>query len=133
MIDQANDTGKWVASALSKPSEALGQHFLEAAGWYSINDVCEIFAEVTGKQILFQEVSESAFAASNGEEVCEAWILLRDYAYFGPGARERLDTSLKVYESAALSSNYFADRCVLQFLDQEPTSLKQYLVSSSPW
>jgi hypothetical protein len=103
MIDQANDTGKWVASALSKPSEALGQHFLEAAGWYTINDICEIFAEITGKQILFQEVSESTFAALKGEEICEAWILLRDYAYFGPGAKERLDASLKACKPPALS------------------------------
>jgi hypothetical protein len=96
LIDAANDTGKWVISILSNQSEALGQHFLEAAGWYTINDICAIFTKVTGKKILFQQVSESDFAASNGEELCEAWILLRDYAYFGLDAKVRLQASLEV-------------------------------------
>jgi hypothetical protein len=106
MIDEANDTGKWVVSILSKPSEALGEHFLEAAGWYTVDDICAIFAEVTGKQILFQQASESAFAASNGEEVCEAWILLRDYAYFGSDAKVRLQASLEVSYPPDMESEF---------------------------
>ena len=96
LIDAANDTGKWVASILSRPSEALGQHFLEAAGWYTIDDICTIFTKVTGKAMLFQQVSESAFEASSDKELCEAWILLRDYAYFGLDAKVRLQVSLQV-------------------------------------
>lgn len=101
MIDAARDTGKWVTSAMLKRSEALGQHFLEADGWYTINDICDIFLKVTGKQIRFQEVSEADFAAAVGEEVCEAWLLLRDFAYFGPAAKERLADSLKVRSGEA--------------------------------
>ena len=96
LIDAANDTGKWVVSILSHPSEALGRHFLEAAGWYTIDDICATFTKVTGKVILFQQVSESVFEASSGKELCEAWILLRDYAYFGLDAKVRLQVSLQV-------------------------------------
>jgi hypothetical protein len=113
MIDEANDTGKWVVSILSKPSEALGEHFLEAAGWYTVDDICAIFAEVTGKQILFQQASESAFAASNDEEVCEAWILLRDYAYFGSDAKVRLQASLEVSYPPTWSRNFLANHTAI--------------------
>ena len=133
MIDEANDTGKWVVSALSKRSEALGQCFLEAAGWYTVNDICTIFSETTGRRLKFQEVSESDFIATNGEEVCEAWILLRDFAYFGPGAKEKLETSLKVGKVIYTGCECADYLYYFKFLDQKATTLQEYLVSSGPW
>ena len=111
-----------MVSILSKPSEAVGQHFLGAAGWYTIDDICAIFAKVTDKQILFQQVSESAFAATNGEEVCEAWVLLRDYSYFGLNAKVRLQASLEVSQPLIPSQRCFANHsyCDFSFLVNSP-------------
>jgi hypothetical protein len=96
MIDEASDTGEWVASILLKQQQALGQHFVEAAAWYTIDDICSIFHETTGKRLVFKEVSDDNFSASVGVQMCEAWVLVRDFAFFGPDAKERLNESLRV-------------------------------------
>lgn len=89
MIDVASDTGKWVVASLLKTSEALGQHFVLAEGWYTVKDVCEIFSRVTGKTLRFEHLSDSEYTASVGQELSESWQLLRDFAYFGPSAKKR--------------------------------------------
>ncbi|KAM0255741.1 hypothetical protein ACHAQJ_005495 [Trichoderma viride] len=114
MIDEARDTGEWVVSILLKQQQVLGQRFVEAAAWYTIDDICSIFRQATGKRLVFKEVSEADFSASVGDQMCEAWLLVRDFAYFGSDARERLNNSLK-------------------FLNKPPTTLQQYLMASGQW
>ncbi|KAL6802720.1 NAD(P)-binding protein [Trichoderma sp. SZMC 28013] len=114
MIDVASDTGKWVVASLLKKSEALGQHFVLAEGWYKVKDLCEIFSRVTGKTLKFENLSDSEYTASVGQELSESWQLLRDFEYFGPSAKKR---SLEA----------------TQFLFDRPTTLEEYLRKSAPW
>ncbi|KAK4076738.1 uncharacterized protein Triagg1_4341 [Trichoderma aggressivum f. europaeum] len=66
-IDVVSDTGKWVIASLLKRSEALGQHFVLAVGWYTVKELCETFLRVTGKTLKHEHVSDAEYAASVGQ------------------------------------------------------------------
>lgn len=112
LFDAGSDTGKFVAATLSsnypKPS---GKHILGATGWYTPDEMMSTFSEVTGNATKFSQVPEDVFKGFFPEfmaqETLENFILIRDFAYYGPGAREGLEESLKVWRSNDVPKNLF--------------------------
>ncbi|KAL8931965.1 MAG: hypothetical protein Q9211_006616 [Gyalolechia sp. 1 TL-2023] len=100
MFDAAADTGKFVAGILLHQPELLGKDIYGATGWYTPTDVVNAIEEVSGTKTTYQQVPDKTFQGffpeAMGEELMETFMMVRDYAYFGPGGDEILDMSLKV-------------------------------------
>ncbi|KAF3929975.1 hypothetical protein AA313_de0207301 [Arthrobotrys entomopaga] len=90
------DTGKFVAGALLHPEvfeSATPVSIPEASGFYSGQDVIDIFEKVTGKKTNYFQVPEEMFIGfmptkELGQEFLENMFVVRDYGYFGPTVEE---------------------------------------------
>ena len=100
LFDAAGDTGKFTAGILLHQPELLGKDIYGATGWYTPTDIVNTISEVGGTKTTYQQVPDKTFQSffpeSMGEEMMETFMLLRDYAYYGPGGDEVLEYSLKV-------------------------------------
>lgn len=101
LFEAGADTGKFVAAILSKyGDQPLGKNILGATDWYTPDDMMRIFSEVTGQTANYaqvpEEVFKSFFPEFMAQEMLETFILIRDWSYYGPRAREELKESLKV-------------------------------------
>lgn len=119
-FDAAEDSGKFVSSILAKREQTIGTTVLGATGWYSPNQVVDIFKKVTGKELKYQSVSGEDFKKAFvpeflAQEMLENFYLIRDYKYFG-GA----DPEADLEKSLAL-------------LDEKPTPLEESIKSIGPW
>ncbi|KAL8920749.1 MAG: hypothetical protein Q9208_006079 [Pyrenodesmia sp. 3 TL-2023] len=118
LFDAANDTGKFVAGILLNQSELLGKDIYGASGWYTPTDIVNTIQEVSGKKTTYQQVPDETFQSflpeAIAEELKETFMLMQDYAYYGPGGDKILEESLK-------------------YTDGKPTTLKEYIQKSGPW
>ncbi|KAL8802531.1 MAG: hypothetical protein Q9182_003771 [Xanthomendoza sp. 2 TL-2023] len=100
LFDAAGDTGKFVAGILLNPSESLNKDIYAATGWYTPTDVVNAIEDFSGKKTTFNEVPDETFKQflpeAIGEEMMETFMLVKDYAYYGPGGDKILEESLKV-------------------------------------
>ncbi|KAF2023564.1 NAD(P)-binding protein [Setomelanomma holmii] len=94
MLDVPRDFGKFVASTLSP--EPTGQHTYAASGWFTPLDVCQAVEKCTGKKCEFNEVPLEAFGGS--KELLDNLLMIREYEYYGPGAKEGVRKSHEVVE-----------------------------------
>lgn len=89
-----------MASILSKPSESVGKRFFAATAFYTPSDICRIFQKVTGKKLRYIHLDDDAFAATmpglRGRSMVEAFKFIKAFQYFGPGAKQGLEESLRV-------------------------------------
>jgi hypothetical protein len=85
---------------LSNPSYSIGKRFFAASGFYSPQEICQVFEKVTGKQVHYTELSDEVFAATmpglRGLSVGNAYRFIKSSQYFGPGAQSGLEESLRV-------------------------------------
>lgn len=97
MLDVPRDFGKFVAAGLANPSAMLGKHTLAASGWFTPLDVCSAVEKITGKKCEFNEVSVSDYAGSR--ELFDNLMMIREYAYYGPDAKENVKKSQGTVET----------------------------------
>lgn len=100
LFDAAGDTGKFAAGILLNPSETLNKDIYGATGWYTPTDIVNAIEEFSGKKTTFNEVPDETFRKflpeAIAEEMMETFMLVKDYAYYGPGGDKILEESLKV-------------------------------------
>ena len=96
-----DDTGKFVAGILLQPSRQLGERIFGATDWYTVEQIVSTIEKVSGKKVKYQELPDEVFKsflpAEIAEEMTQTLMFMREYAYYGPGADEALEESLKVY------------------------------------
>jgi hypothetical protein len=96
MLDVPTDFGKFVASCLAKPDATIGKHVLAASAWVTPLDVCTAVERVTGKNCEFNEMEEKDWKA--GQELLENMVMIKEWAYYGPGAKEGVKWSQEVVD-----------------------------------
>jgi hypothetical protein len=80
----------------------LGSTVYGASGWWSGDEVVEIFRGVTGKEAQYVELSADVWKSfipneTIAQEMYENFLLIRDYSYFGPeGAEEGVTKAIEV-------------------------------------
>lgn len=91
MLDVAHDFGRFVAACLARPDLTMGKHVRAASGWATPLDVCAAVQAVTGKPCTFHEMRDSEW--KGGEELRENMDMIKDWMYYGPGAKEGVEWS----------------------------------------
>ncbi|KAL8725961.1 MAG: hypothetical protein Q9166_007038 [cf. Caloplaca sp. 2 TL-2023] len=118
LFDAAADTGKFAAGILLNLPETLNKDIYAATGWYTPTDIVNAIQEVSGKKTTFTEVPDEVFKGflpeAIGEEMMETLMLVKDYAYYGPGGDKILEESLK-------------------YVDGKPTTLMEFIQRSGPY
>ena len=97
MLDVPRDFGKFVASCIANPTASLGTHTLAASGWFTPLDVCAAVEAHTGKKCVFREFPVEEYQGS--KELFDNLMMIREYEYYGPGAKEGVVKSHQVVES----------------------------------
>jgi hypothetical protein len=98
MLDVPNDFGKFVASCLADPEATISKHVLAASAWVTPLDVCAAVEKVTGKKCEFKEMADTEW--KGGQELLENMIMIKEWAYYGPGAKEGVKWSQEVVSGA---------------------------------
>ncbi|KAI4225524.1 MAG: hypothetical protein L6R36_003830 [Xanthoria steineri] len=118
LFDAAGDTGKFVAAILLNPSELLNKDVYAATGWYTPTDIVNAIEKFSGKKTTFNELPDETFRSylpeAIGQEMMETFMLVRDYAYYGPGGDKILAESLK-------------------YVVEKPTTLEDFIARSGPY
>ncbi len=100
LFDAAGDTGKFAAGILLNTSELLNKDVYAATGWYTPTDIVKAVEKFSGKKTTFNEVPDETFRSFLPEtianEMMQTFMLVREYAYYGPGGDKVLAESLKV-------------------------------------
>lgn len=96
MLDVSNDFGKFVASCLANPAATMGKHVLAASGWFTPLDIVKAIESYTGTKTVFDEVPLQRYRGS--KELFDYLIMVREFEYYGPGAREAINKSHLVVE-----------------------------------
>jgi uncharacterized protein YbjT (DUF2867 family) len=96
MLDVPNDFGKFVASCLANPAATMGKHILAASGWFTPLDIVQAIEDCTGTKTRFYEVPLQQYQGS--KELFDNLIMIREFDYYGPGAREAVKKSHQIVE-----------------------------------
>ncbi|KAL8709166.1 MAG: hypothetical protein Q9220_006046 [cf. Caloplaca sp. 1 TL-2023] len=95
----ADDAGKFVAGILLNQPALLGKDIYGATGWFTPTEIVAAIEKVTGRKTTFNELPDKVFESflpkAIGEELMETFMLVRDYAYYGPGGDKIVEESLK--------------------------------------
>jgi hypothetical protein len=94
MLDVPTDFGKFVASCLANSEATIGKHVLAASAWVTPLDVCAAVESVTGKKCEFKEMADEEW--KSGQELLENMIMIKEWAYYGPDAKEGVKWSQDV-------------------------------------
>ncbi|KAE8378919.1 hypothetical protein BDV26DRAFT_280683 [Aspergillus bertholletiae] len=107
LFDAASDTGLFVTAAIKHASELNGKQILAAAGYYTAEEIVNIFTKETGKKAVFVSVSADQYKAvlppPVAQEFLENHLLIESPGYF---LGQSLDESLKLLDAKPTS---FAD------------------------
>ncbi|KAI4275952.1 MAG: hypothetical protein LQ337_002825 [Flavoplaca oasis] len=118
LFDAAGDTGKFAAGILLNTSELLNKDIYAATGWYTPTDIVKAVEKFSGKKATFNEVPDETFRSFLPEaiahEMMQTFMLVRDYAYYGPGGDKILAESLK-------------------YVAEKPTTLEEFVAKSGPY
>ena len=97
MLDVPCDFGKFVAACLADPSGTSGKRVLATSAWNSPLDVCQAVEKVTGKKCQYREMKAGEWKM--GIELYENMVMINDWAYYGPDAKEGVKRSQEIVES----------------------------------
>ncbi|KAL8995935.1 MAG: hypothetical protein Q9169_004436 [Polycauliona sp. 2 TL-2023] len=118
LFDAAVDTGKFAAGIMLNPSELLNKDVYAASGWYTPTDIVNAIEKFSGKKTTFNQLPDETFRSylpeAIAEEMMETFMLVRDYAYYGPGGDKILAESLK-------------------YVAEKPTTLEDFIARSGPY
>jgi uncharacterized protein YbjT (DUF2867 family) len=109
MLDVTQDFGKFVAGCLLHPTSTMGKHTLAASGWFSPLDICAAVQAVTSTKTTFHEVPSETYAGH--PEMMENMLVIRDYEYYGPGAKTGVQDSHALLRGESFSTflSFFRD------------------------
>lgn len=105
LFNAGSDTGKFVTAIISKyDAQPLGKRILGATSYSTPDEILQTFTEATGHATNYVQISEEVFKSFFPEfmalEMLENMHLIRDWAYYGPGAQEALKESLQVRKNS---------------------------------
>ncbi len=96
LIDTVGDTGKYVGAILAAPDKYEGKVFCSATALYSLSEMAAIISKVSGKTVVYQQISEEQFRqylppymAGAGDLLVDMMLYQQDFGYYGPDT-ERL-------------------------------------------
>ncbi|KAK1765278.1 hypothetical protein QBC33DRAFT_455696 [Phialemonium atrogriseum] len=111
LFDAAHDTGLFVKAALKIADSLQGKRVLEAADYYTPEEIIEIFSKVTGKKAAFIQVTPEQYRASLPEaialEYLENQVFVEDPGYY-LGAS--LEPSLKLLDAKPTTWAQFVEK-----------------------
>jgi len=111
LFEANQDTGKFIVPMLENPNQWIGESMAGASGWWNGEEIVKLFKEVYGVNVIFREISDQEWRNYHPppvqDDMSDMMLWIKDYAYFGEGAKEFLAKSLEQVEQA-------------------PTSLRQY-------
>jgi uncharacterized protein YbjT (DUF2867 family) len=96
MIDAGRDSGKFVGAILADPDKFEGRTLCGTEALYSLDEIAAIVAKVTGKTVVFKQVSAEEFkkgipyAADLFFQLFGYW---GDFGYYGPKTKEQVTWS----------------------------------------
>lgn len=128
LIDGTGDVGKFVTPVLAEPDKYEGKTFYGAERIYTLEEVSSIMSKTTGKNVVYEQMSDDAFHADllkkTGSELIadifvDAFKFYEEYGAFGPGTDEKIDWSVKQARGKLTSLEAFFEKNPLPLNDGE--------------
>ncbi|KAJ7442170.1 NAD(P)-binding protein [Mycena galericulata] len=101
IIDVAHDYGLYVRQVLELPVFPGGSEVLTSGDNITVKDIAQQLSEVTGKKVVFKQVSVEQFGAKIKEamgapphivqDLSEAWLAVGEFGHYGPKATASLE------------------------------------------
>lgn len=92
-IDTA-DSGKFLGVILANPEKYEGKVLSAAVDLYSFDTIAETISKVTGKTVIYTQISEDKFRefmpSLVADEMTEMFKLFDNYGYYGPQTKEKV-------------------------------------------
>ena len=91
-IDAGGDTGKFIGAILAHPEKFDGKTVCAASALYSWEEVAAIMSEVTGRTIVYKQISLEEFKNNTSIEpdmIAEGFSYDEEFGYWGPDSREQ--------------------------------------------
>ena len=86
MIDAVGDTGNFVGAILAEPDKYEGKTFCAATALYSPEEIAAIMSKVTGKTVIYKQVTLEDFKKSLSfalDIFVEGFSYQEEFDYFG--------------------------------------------------
>ncbi|KAL8788691.1 MAG: hypothetical protein Q9195_007192 [Heterodermia aff. obscurata] len=93
-IDAVADTGKFVGAILAEPDKFEGKTLCAASARYSWEEVAAIMSAVTGKTIVYKQISLEEFKNNlpfEPEMFAERFSCEEEFGYYGPNSEKEVD------------------------------------------
>ena len=118
-IDVDEDTGKFIGAILADPDKFEGKTVCAASALYSWEEVAAIMSEVTGKTVVYKQISLEEFKNDISVEphiFAEAFSYDEEFGYWGPDSKK---------EAAWAAKNARGKLSTLkEYLETHPLQLK---------
>ncbi|KAH7303221.1 hypothetical protein B0I35DRAFT_455312 [Stachybotrys elegans] len=104
-ISSVQDTGKFAGTILAEPERYAGKT-LGAGKLYAMEEIADIIARITGKNVLYQQIGVEDFRQTvpyGADTWVEGLRFMEELGYFGPDTKELLTASAK-YVSGRLTT-----------------------------
>ncbi|EXJ88043.1 hypothetical protein A1O1_04970 [Capronia coronata CBS 617.96] len=98
LIDVAGDTGKFVGAILANPDKYEGQVFCAATKLYTMEQICQIMAKATGKNVYYRQISTEEYLGRLppwGIMLVETMSYQQDFGYYGPQTPELVEWAVE--------------------------------------
>ena len=87
-IDVIGDTGKFVGAILAEPDKYQGETFCAATALYSWEDIAATISKVTGKPVVYRQVSIEEFKKGLPfDAVVDGLKCVEEFGYWGPDSK----------------------------------------------
>lgn len=91
LIDAADDTGKFIGAILNSPEKYVGEIVYGAERMYSLEEIVRTMGNVTGKDVVYKQVSVEEYKASvpfGGDIIAQALSYFEEFGYYGERTEE---------------------------------------------
>lgn len=86
LVDIVNDMGKFINPVLSEPDEFKGKTICAATAQYTLQEIVDTMADMTGKKVVFREIEPTEFLALMPFEapgITEVFQFSEEFGYYG--------------------------------------------------
>lgn len=86
LIDAGGDTGKFIGSVFTNPEEYDKKTFAGADRLYSLEEIADIFSQVTGETVIYKQISVDDFKSHlpiGGDVAAEMLSYCEEFGYYG--------------------------------------------------
>ena len=90
-IDAGSDTGKFIGAILAEPDKFEGKTVCAASGAYDWEEIAATMSDVTGKTVVYKQISLEEFKKSVAFEpdmFAEGFSYDEEFGYWGPDSKE---------------------------------------------